>query len=165
MKRELCKRLDEIVTSFMEDLGFTFRKSKRCYLRRFDEANQILRTDVLAYPSGIYRIATHCGLTFPRFVVACIRHHTYGQRTEKSDFIMVTMNCDELYRSEVRANLQITTDDPHSAIHNLQIGIEQDFLPVLDKYSDLPTLVDNFVRKMKGILDKYRMIEDKMKTD
>ena len=143
MKRDLCQTLDEKITPFMEELGFTFRKSKRRYSRPVGEAIQVVVTDVLAYPGGSYRIASHCGLTFPRLVEACFQHHTYGQRMGRTDFIMLTFNCDGLYRPDVSANLNLSADDLTSAIHNLRIGIEQDVIPFLDKYSDLPTLISN----------------------
>jgi hypothetical protein len=143
MKRELSQTLDERISPFMDELGFKFRKSKRDYRRSSGEAIQVVITDVLAYPGGSYRIASHCALTFPRLVDACFEHHAYGQAQGRSDFQMVTLNCDEIYRSEISANLTFSADAPTSAIHNLEIGIQEDVLPFLDKYSDLPTLIEN----------------------
>ncbi len=143
MKRELCQTLDERVTPFMDALGFTFRKSKRDYRRASGEAVQVVTTDVLGYPDGTYRIVSHCALTFPRLLDAFFEHHAYAQAKGRSDSQVVTLNCDEIYRPEISANLLLSADDPTSAIHNLEIGIKDDVLPFLDKYSDLSTLIEN----------------------
>ena len=143
MKRDLYRILDEQITPFMGDLGFKFRKSKRDYRRSSGEATQVVTIDLLAYPSGGFRIASHWALTFPRLVDACFEHHGYVQAQGRSDFQMVTLNCDEIYRSEISANLELSADDT-SAIHNLKVGIQEDVLPFLDRYSDPTTLIQNF---------------------
>lgn len=143
MKRELCRTLDERVTLFMDALGFKFRKSKRDYRRASGDAVQVVTTDVLAYPGGTYRIASHCALTFPRLLDAFLEHNAYAQAQGRSDSQMVTMNCDQIYRPEISANLMLSADDPTSAIHNLEMGIQGDVLPFLDKFSDLSALIEN----------------------
>ena len=143
MKRELCRILHERLNPFMSELGFKFRKSKWDYRRSSGESSQIVTIDVLAYPSRSYRIASHCALTFPRLVDACFEHHAYGQAQGRNDFQMVTLNCDEIYRPDISSNLYLSADDT-SAIHNLKIGIQEDVLPFLDRYSDLSTLIQNF---------------------
>ncbi len=142
MKRDLCRILDERINPFMSELGFKFRKSKQDYRRSSGEAIQVVTIDVLAYLSRSYRIASHCALTFPRLVDACFEHHAYGQAQGRSDFQIVNLNCDEIYRSDISANLYLSADDT-SAIHNLKIGIQEDVLPFLDRYSDLSTLIQN----------------------
>lgn len=144
MKRELCRTLDERVTPFMEALGFKFRKSKRDYRRVSGDAVQVVTTDVLAYPSGTYRIVSHCALTFPRLLDAFFEHHAYAQAQGRRDSQLVTMNCDQIYRPEISANLTLSVDESTSAISNLEIGIQGDVLPLLDKYSDLSALIENF---------------------